>query len=113
MSNEGGVPKLFTENFMRVTEVDVGNAVLEILASTPGGEASIRLLKQELPKHLRLSHEDRRPSLTRDGEELWEQQVRNLVSHRKSTGNVIAEGYVSYRPRRLAITDRGRRRIAN
>lgn len=95
----------------RTTEAEVGKAVLNVLAETHNGRASIRKLKSELPKHLKLSDDDRVASLTRPGEELWEQQVRNLVSHRNTSGNVINEGYVAYEPRTLAITDYGRVRI--
>lgn len=95
----------------RVTEAQVGRAVLQILAGIPTGEATIRRLKKELPNHLPLSAEDRAASVTRKGEEMWEQQVRNLVSHRDTPGNIIHEGYASYRPRHIAITDSGRRRV--
>jgi len=45
--------------------------------------------------------------LTRSGESMWEQQVRNLVSHRTTEGNIIAEGLADYRPGRLTITKAG------
>jgi len=94
----------------RVTETEVGKAVLAILADTSSGGASIASLKAEIPKYLKLSEIDRTPSTTRPGEELWEQQVRNLVSHRGTAGNVICEGYVDYKPRYLKITERGWKR---
>lgn len=97
-------------SYERVTEAEVGKAVLHILDEYV--EASISTLKRELPKHLRLSDADRRASITRPGEQMWEQQVRNLVSHRATAGNVICEGLVHYRQHRLAITDRGRAKIA-
>jgi hypothetical protein len=39
---------------------------------------------------------------------MWEQQVRNLVSHRTTDGNIIAEGLADYRRGRLTIPDAGR-----
>lgn len=96
----------------RITEAHVGKAVLEILVEEPTGSATIARLKKELPKHLTLSDADRADSPTRNGEEVWEQQVRNLVSHRKTPGNIVAEGYAVYTPRRLTITDAGRKKVS-
>ncbi|MGE0830241.1 MAG: hypothetical protein AB7O04_12930, partial [Hyphomonadaceae bacterium] len=73
----------------RITEVEVGEAALWILALMPNHEASVRDLTLELPDALELSVTDRAPSRTRKGEEVWEQQVRNLVSHRKVPGNIV------------------------
>jgi hypothetical protein len=97
-----------SQRFGRKTEAQVSRAVLSVLASLEGGEATIRQLKERLPDVLELSDEDRTPSLTRPGEELWEQQVRNIVSHRDSSGNFIHDGLLDYSPRRLAITLVGR-----
>lgn len=96
----------------RTTEARIGDAVLRILATQPNGEASIAKLKRELPTQIPLSAEDHAPSPTRNNEEVWEQQVRNLVSHRTATGNIVAEGYATYRPRWLKITDIGRKKIS-
>ena len=40
----------------RITEAEVGIAVLNILASRPNGEATVEVLKTELPKYLSLIH---------------------------------------------------------
>lgn len=94
----------------RVSESEVGRAVLWVLAHAPGGEATVRQLIHELPDVLELSAADCAPSPSRRGEQLWEQQVRNLVSHRETEGNVIAEGYIRYfaDTRKLKITSLGR-----
>ena len=42
----------------RMTENDVGIAVLQILAEQPAGEASLDVLKVELSKRLTISAED-------------------------------------------------------
>lgn len=96
----------------RTTEVQIGKAVLQILKAQATGEASIFTLKRELPAYLKLTADDRAPSPTRKGEEVWEQQVRNLVSHRNTPGNIIAEGYATYRPRWLKITPAGVKRAS-
>jgi hypothetical protein len=60
----------------RITEAEVAVAVLHILAAQPNGRATVRKLKAELPKYVRLSSADHTDSLTRDHEELWERLHR-------------------------------------
>jgi len=95
----------------RTTEARFGRAVLEILAGRAGGTASIFTLKKLIPRHLNLTNDDRAASQTRNGEPLWHQSVRNLVSHKNTSGNIVHEGYAVHRPRTLTITDAGRRYI--
>lgn len=92
----------------RTTEHEIGIAVVRYLASTQFGEATIYEIKRYLSKSFPFTPGDRELSDTRPNEQMWEQQVRNLVSHRTSNDNVIGDGLLSYRPRRLAITDAGR-----
>jgi hypothetical protein len=76
----------------RITESEITEVVEAILADRPNGEASIAELVNEIPKRVRLSAEDLAPSPTRNGEAIWEQQVRNITSHKNSPGNAIYEG---------------------
>jgi hypothetical protein len=93
---------------MRHDENEIAQAVGAFLATLPGRKASIRSIKDALPRFIALSDEDRALSQTRQGEELWEQQVRNIVSHRKTMeGNWIFEGYLDYEPNFLTLTDKG------
>jgi hypothetical protein len=93
----------------RVSEKRVGIAVLHILADRPNGEATVEVLKAELPKHVALSEEDKSGSPTRTNEEIWEQQVRNLKSHDKTAGNIFSDGFVEVVSRGVwRITDAGR-----
>jgi hypothetical protein len=78
----------------RVTEQDVGLAMMQALMAMPNKQATVRAIKKALPKHLSLSADDQAPSVTRKGESMWEQQVRNQKSHDKVPGNVIFEGFV-------------------
>jgi hypothetical protein len=97
----------------RITEAEVGIAVLNILASRPNGEATVEVLKTELPKYITLSADDQAASPTRTNEEIWEQQVRNLKSHEPTNGNIFHNGYVVVVKRGTwQITDAGRRHIA-
>ena len=92
----------------RVTEAEVAAAVLRALEKQPNGEASIGELTREVPKFLELGAEDQMQSETRPGEELWEQQVRNIIGHRETPGNAISDGLIEYSPNHLKLTDAGR-----
>lgn len=87
----------------RVTENEVAEAVCNYLSSLPNRSATIHQIKRALPNYIVLSPEDREPSTTRNGEELWEQQVRNIVSHRDSPGNFVYDGKILYLPGRLSL----------
>lgn len=87
----------------RVSETDVAQAVVQYLSGLPSRSATIYQIKRALPNHLILSQEDRQPSQTRNGEELWEQQVRNIVSHRDTPGNYVCDKRLVYSPRRLSL----------
>jgi hypothetical protein len=76
----------------RITEGEVAEIVEEILNECPDGEATIADLVAEIPNRVTLSAEDLAPSPTRNGEALWEQQVRNITSHKGSPGNAIHDG---------------------
>jgi len=96
----------------RIAESQVGTAVLNILAGRPNGEATVEMLKAELPRHVALSADDQMDSVTRTNEELWEQQVRNLKSHETNQGNIFHEGYVIQVARGVwRITPAGRAHI--
>jgi hypothetical protein len=95
----------------RVTEGEIGEAVLAICANAATGECSIADLKDEIPNYLDLSADDRVQSTTRPNEEMWEQQVRNLISHRTTAGNIICDGYADYTGSAIRITDSGRRHV--
>jgi hypothetical protein len=97
----------------RITEDQVAYAVLQILASRPNGRATVKMLRDSLPNYLTLSAEDRTDSDTRTNEEIWEQQVRNLKSHKKTEGNVFQRGFIVSVGRGVwQITEAGKLRIA-
>ncbi len=91
----------------RSTEQEIGQAVLRYLYDRPGGQAEIVEIKAHIRKNFPLTEADREQSDTRPNEEMWEQQVRNLVSHRNTEDNVINDGLIAYSPGNLEITDAG------
>jgi hypothetical protein len=91
-------------NPFRVCENEIAKAVQQYLFDA-GGEATISQIRKALPNYIELNDNDRQPSPSRPGEEIWEQQVRNLVCHRQSHGNAVKTGKLKYKPRRLALAD--------
>lgn len=92
----------------KTPEAQIGLAVMQVLAAEPNGEATVKKLVKRVPEFVKLTDEDRQASETRIHEEVWEQRVRNLKSHDKTPGNVIAEGYVAHVGRgRYRLTDAG------
>jgi hypothetical protein len=75
----------------RITEAEIAEIVVAILEEG-SGEATIAELIEEIPSRVVLSAEDLAPSTTRRGEAVWEQQVRNITSHKGSPGNAIHDG---------------------
>jgi len=96
---------------MRSTEHDVADAVLQVLATCPNGEAAIATIVKAVPKYLKLTAEDQAQSKTRKNEAIWEQQVRNITSHKASPGNFIHEGFLVAIKGGLKITDAGTARL--
>ena len=76
----------------RITEAEIADVVVEILNERATGEATIAELVAEIPEWVELSADDLQPSPTRPGEAIWEQQVRNITSHKTSPGNAIHDG---------------------
>ena len=88
----------------RMREAEIASAVNTYLYDA-GGTATIGQIRRALRHYIELNDNDRRPSMTRPGEEVWEQQVRNIVCHRDSEGNPIKLGDILYSPRRLTLAD--------
>ena len=86
----------------RIDEGEVAVATERYLMDA-GGTATIKQIRRALPAYLQLSTLDCQQSVTRPGEQLWEQQVRNLVCHRDSEGNPVKVGRLRYSPRCLSL----------
>jgi hypothetical protein len=71
----------------QITEKEVEVAVLQILAMQPSGEASLDVLKMELPKRF-----PNNPTK-------WDEQLRNIKTHDTYPGNIFRDYYVITSPR--------------
>jgi len=97
----------------RSTEKAIADAVLLYLGRKSDGQAHIVEIKEVLPNILPLTSADLEQSATRESESLWEQQVRNLISHRQTPGNYIKDGLLRYvGSGTLKVTDAGKQRLA-
>ena len=93
----------------KTSEPKLGLAVMQVLAASPDGEATVRTLIKNVPSYINLTAEDKNQSSTRPAEQMWEQRVRNLKAHYKTRGNVIDEGFVAHIGRgRYRLTKAGR-----
>lgn len=72
----------------KITEAEMADAVKTILARRPNKSATFAELRDMIPHRVHLSRADRAKSPSRPGEEVWEQILRNLISHKH-------EGFVS------------------
>lgn len=92
----------------RITEAEIADIVEVILEDMPNGQATIAELVAEIPNRVRLSTDDLAPSPTRPNEAIWEQQVRNITSHKNSPGNAIYDGRLVSIPGGLRLARRTR-----
>ena len=95
----------------RTGEPAIAMGVLEFLSTLPEGEASMADIKKAIPDYVPLTEADRAESVTRKGEELWEQQVRNITSHKDDPGNFIFESFLEAVDGGLRITQDGRNHL--
>jgi hypothetical protein len=90
----------------RTSEEHIAKAVVKYLKTVPGQTDIIRNIIAALPDFIQLTPEDEQESETRPGEALWEQIVRNIVSHKNSPGNAIHDGWLAHKePATLYIPD--------
>ena len=81
---------------MRTTEFEISVATLKVANSKTNNIARFDDLRKEIPFHINLTQGDLEESLTRPGEKLWEQIIRNIRSHYKSENNFIFLGYLEH-----------------
>jgi hypothetical protein len=79
-------------------ERDIAIGVMQI-AAAQGGLCTFKRAYQEIPHYVRLSPDNLAASVTRPGEVMWQQIVRNIKSHDKTFGNFIADGLLVHVPR--------------
>lgn len=91
------------------TEQEIAQGVMLIAAQQPNGVATFRRCRTEMPAIVALNAGNNAPSITRSGEPMWHQIVRNIKSHDVAGTNYIAQGWLVHVPRTgYRITQTGR-----
>lgn len=94
----------------RSSEHDIAYAAMKYLETVPGKSATTSEVKKHVPSFISLTPGDQEQSETRDNEQLWQQVVGNIVSHRKdSPENFINRGLIAYDNGVWSLTDAGQR----
>lgn len=75
----------------RIGEADIAQDVIAIIESQPDRQISTTQLIEELRRRVPLGEGDQ-AILANRNDDRFSQIVRNIKSHRKSKGNLIAEG---------------------
>ena len=78
-------------------ENDIARGVVQI-AHANGGLCTFKRAYREIPHYVALDAANTAPSVTRPGEPMWHQLVRNIKSHDKSAGNFIHDGHLIHVP---------------
>lgn len=89
-------------------ERDIALGVMRIAATQSNEICTFKRAYQEIPSQVDLSGANLAPSVTRPGEPMWHQIVRNIKSHDQASGNFIANGLLIHVSRiGYRITDAG------
>jgi hypothetical protein len=91
-------------------ERDIALGVMQIAVAQSNDVCTFRTAYREIPNNVNLSAANLAPSVTRPGEPMWHQIVRNIKSHDQASGNFIVDGPLVHVPRTgYKITDAGAR----
>lgn len=91
----------------KLTEADARLLALRIAAARPGREAATSVIKDEVARMWHLTPEDLQPSQTRDGEQMWQQVVGNVVSHMPRPSSIFTQGWAERTEDGIRVTDAG------
>ena len=72
-------------------ENDIARGIV-LIAQANGGLCTFKRAYREIPNYVQLDAHNTAPSLTRPGEPMWHQLVRNIKSHDQVPGNFIQSG---------------------
>lgn len=91
----------------RLREKEARILALKIAARSTNHSATMHDIRKELPKLYPLTASDKRQSLTRKNEQLWQQIVRNVVSHENSTQSLFRRGLATRHESGIKATPEG------
>lgn len=79
-------------------ENDIARGIVQI-ANGNNGLCTFSRAYRDIPRYVALSAANTAQSITRPGEPMWYQLVRNIKSHDQSPGNFIHDGHLVHVPR--------------
>ena len=91
----------------RLREAEARILALKIASLHPDRTASTEEIKNEVPSYIELAPRDLAQSSTRPRENMWQQIVGNVISHRGSPSGLFLNGYARRTPDGLSVTDKG------
>jgi hypothetical protein len=91
----------------RLRESEARVLSLKIASLLPSYTASTEQIKRAIPGYFPLSSLDLTPSPVRRNEQLWQQIVGNVVSHRASKEGPFMKGYATRTADGLSVTQKG------
>ena len=96
----------------RSSEHDIAHAVMKYLRTIPSKSADTSAIKKHVPNFIKLADADKEPSETRNNEQVWQQVVGNIVSHRNdSPENYINRGLLEYDGQQIKLTPSGEKHL--
>lgn len=95
------------EDQSRLREEEARLLALKIAAASQNLTAAMKDIRAGVERLYPLSPADRQPSPTRPSEQLWQQILRNVVSHRGSNRSIFARGFAEKVGSGIRITRAG------
>ena len=83
---------------MDATETDIAYGIMKIAAGQKNRICTFKRAYSEIPSVVKLSNNNRLPSIKRPREVMWQQLVRNIKCHYNSDNNFIKVGYLEHVP---------------
>lgn len=91
----------------RIYEREARLLALKIAAQCLNRRASTDYIKRMTPAYTSLSEADLKPSTSRRNEQMWQQIIGNVISHRDSPQGPFRRGFATRTNDGLEVTDRG------
>ncbi|WP_455986125.1 hypothetical protein [Methylorubrum extorquens] len=91
----------------RLREAEARILALKIASQQPDRTASTKFIKRHINEYYTLTEKDKTISKTRSKEQLWQQVIGNVISHRKSSEGPFRKKYAVRTHDGLTVTEKG------
>jgi hypothetical protein len=93
----------------QLREAEARILCLKIASQCEGHEASMSYIKSQIHKFTNFSKRDLRLSPTRENEPMWQQIIRNVISHESTKTGIFHRGLARKTKKGIKVTDDGLR----